>query len=228
MSERPDVLSTQDGQHSGTSQEVEPGRTHSIIRAQGADVRPSLITISWSIDTPFLGGPEVAPALGKRDLLGLLDFGNNGASHVVAFDWGRGGQITITATSFHLKAQNSRDARTTFRVQAAASYESRPGIDAARVTLTNRFTVGPAQSATIYAPTFAHLVTVYCRSALVLDNRELLLEFLGLDGIVEYEHIPRNSTITDAVELPNEVAFVRVNKTTPGVVAGSLLWYLSL
>lgn len=225
--ERPTALETQDGIHNGQSVELPAGVMRTVLRADGNSATTPQISIAWSLEVPFLGTPEVWP--GKlMSVQGEIDFGVSGTQHQVRFDWGRGGMITAPASAFHLKARAATSNNITPTARATASSFTRVGVDATRVTLTNRFQVDNGRPVVFFAPSFAHLINVYLADFAVLSGGQILVEALAIDGTKIFEFVPLNCRIVDAVELCNDVHFTRIIKTTPGAVTGALMHYLAL
>ncbi|MDI3285166.1 hypothetical protein [Polyangium sp. 15x6] len=229
MEGRQDVLSVADGRHSGGWAELKPGGADvSVMKADGKDQSPQVLTIAWSTQI-FAGRPEPLASPKPFKVFGVLDWGQVGVQHRATFDWGRGGALTITATAFHLQARNLAADGPTITVRATASYAPRPGHEANRVTLTDRFeALAPGAPFVTPVPPFARMATALLEDWSVLDRGEVTVQFLGLDNVTLYEYTPKNCRIADSVEIPNDVVFVQVTKTAPGPVNGALCFHLSL
>jgi len=224
---RPRALETEEGIHNGQSVELPAGVSRSVLKVDGNNATTPQITIAWSMEVPFPGQPEVLA--GKTlSVRGELDFGVAGTQHVIKFDWARGGMLTAPASAFHLKAVADKTNSIVPTVRATASSFTRVGVDATRVTLTNRFSLEAGRPIVIFAPTFTHLINVYLADFALLSAGDVKVEALAIDGTKIFEFVPTNCRTADAVELCNEVHFTRVSKSSPGTVTGALMHYLAI
>ncbi|HRI72817.1 MAG TPA: hypothetical protein PK156_51625, partial [Polyangium sp.] len=158
------------------------------------------------------------------DLIGELEWGVTGASHKVQFDWGRGGQLNISAIAFHLKVGYPSAKGPRVRVHASVSPGTRGATETNRVTLTKYHAVtGPNYVERV--PNFAHSVAVFTSNQALYDTDQLAIEMLGVDQSVRYRVFARNPA---AIDLPNNIFFVRLLNTSAAVIQTSLLFGLAL
>lgn len=224
--QRSDILSTREGRHNGGSASLPPSTPFtSILQADGNDAGVQLVTVTWAVTTFPLDAPAAAGSYRAR---GKLIWGVSASSLPVVFDLGRGGNVTLAASSIALSASNPDANAPSITVTAAAAYGTRGGGYASSVTLTEYFTNANAAGVVLPLPAFAKAVTTKPADETLFTTGFLVLEFLDIDGAIRYTHRPTTSVVAAAYEIPNNVAFVRVRHTNEAPASGALLFGLSI
>lgn len=223
-----DVLGLNDGVHNGASEKLDPAQTEpqAILATKGgSNVSPTLITIQCSLE---ITQPQLPPA-SVIGVMGYLDWGVNGCSHVARFDWLQGCTFTLTATSFKLRAKlrNGLTPGTYVKAGASASYGTKPVVP---LQLTTDYvTLVPNNSAIFDIPPWATHGLLVVVPFNVLLVRDILVEVLTFTNVVRYEVRPGDCTEASRFPLSFDVQRVRVtNQSEDGRVTVAIIWRLTL
>ncbi len=231
-----DVLSLENGERNGASEELEPGQSRAILHSpNGNDAGARLVTIQIGIDVV---PPNPAGEL-DVDVYVDLSWGVARAAQSVQVDVLRGTAITLTATTFDIKATYRRNVATIggqttgpkVRVSALATYDPKPGSAlGSNARLTQRLPkLGPSlRSTTVDVPPWATHVLVLTSSPSLLQSTLVNVDCLTAASLTEYQVQPTAQFDAQAVPLSNVVRKVKIT-SAGGFDAGfSLLWSLCL
>ena len=222
-----DVLALQDGIHNGSSQELNPAQTEpQVVLATkgGSNCSPQLITIQSSLE---ITQPQSGPP-SKIGVQGHLDWGINGCSHVVQFDWLQGVQFTLTATSFKLRAilRSTISPGTKVIAKASVAYGSKSAIP---LQLSSEYmNLGAAGTITLNIPPWATHGLLVGYPFFLLLTRSVLIELLTYDNVVRYEVQPGDCTESNRFPLSYDVQKVRITNRSDTKLDFALIWRLSL
>jgi hypothetical protein len=222
-----DVLALQDGIHNGSSQELNPAQTEpQVVLATkgGSNCSPQLITIQSSLE---ITQPQIGPP-SKIGVQGHLDWGINGCSHVVQFDWLQGVQFTLAATSFKLRAilRSTISPGTKVMAKASVAYGTKAAVP---LQLTSEYkTLFAAASITLDIPPWATHGLLVGSPFFLLSTGSVLLELLTYDNVARYEVRPTDCTESNRFPLSCDVQKVKVTNFSDTKLNFALIWRLSL
>lgn len=225
-----DVLGLNDGNHNGASEKLDPAQTEpqNILATKGgSNVSPTIITIQCSLD---ITQPQSPPA-SVIGVMGFLDWGVNGCSHVAKFDWLQGCAFTLTATSFKLRAKlrNGLTPGTYVRAGASTSYGTKPVVPLQLTTDYVTLDNADATSTLFDIPPWATHGLLVVTPFNVLLTRSILVELLTFTDVVRYEVRPGDCTEASRFPLSFDVQRVRVtNQSTGRRVTVAIIWRLTL
>lgn len=222
-----DVLGLNDGIHNGASEKLDPAQTEpqSILATKGgSNVSPTLITIQCSLE---ITQPQ-SPPTSVIGVMGFLDWGINGCSHVARFDWLQGCAFTLTATSFKLRAKlrNGLAPGTYVKAGASTSYGTKPVVP---LQLSSDYaTLSEGDSTVFEIPPWAThgLLVVVPFQALLL--RAILVQVLTFTNVVRYEVRPGDCTEASRFPLSFDVQRVRVTNQSEESATLAIIWRLTL
>lgn len=226
-----DVLGLNDGIHNGASEKLDPAQTEpqSILATKGgSNVSPTIITIQCSLE---ITQPQ-SPPTSVIGVMGFLDWGINGCSHVAKFDWLQGCAFTLTATSFKLRAKlrNGLAPGTYVKAGASTSYGTKPVVPLQLTTEYVTLDDDGAGSSTVFdIPPWATHGLLVVVPFQVLLARTILVEVLTFTNVVRYEVRPGDCTEASRFPLSFDVQRVRVtNQSEEGRVTVAIIWRLTL
>ncbi len=222
-----DVLGLNDGIHNGASEKLDPAQTEpqSILATKGgSNVSPTLITIQCSLE---ITQPQ-SPPTSVIGVMGFLDWGINGCSHVARFDWLQGCAFTLTATSFKLRAKlrNGLAPGTYVKAGASTSYGTKPVVP---LQLSSDYATLSEGDSTVFdiPPWATHgLLVVVPFQALFL--RAILVQVLTFTNVVRYEVRPGDCTEASRFPLSFDVQRVRVTNQSEESATLAIIWRLTL
>lgn len=222
-----DVLGLNDGIHNGASEKLDPAQTEpqSILATKGgSNVSPTLITIQCSLE---ITQPQ-SPPTSVIGVMGFLDWGINGCSHVARFDWLQGCAFTLTATSFKLRAKlrNGLAPGTYVKAGASTSYGTKPVVP---LQLSSDYATLSEGDSTVFdiPPWATHgLLVVVPFQALLL--RAILVQVLTFTNVVRYEVRPGDCTEASRFPLSFDVQRVRVTNQSEESATLAIIWRLTL
>lgn len=223
-----DVLGLNDGVHNGASDKLDPAQTEpqSILATKGgSNVSPTLVTIQCSLE---ITQPQSPPA-SVIGVMGFLDWGINGCSHVAKFDWLQGCAFTLTATSFKLRAKlrNGLAPGTYVKAGASVAYGPKPVVP---LQLTTDYAELELNGNVLFdiPPWATHGLLVVVPFD-VLPLREILVELLTFTNVVRYECRPNDCTEGSRFPLSFDVQRVRVtNQSEANRATVAIIWRLTL
>lgn len=234
-----DVLSI-DGQRNGASEELSPGQSRAILASpSGTDEHARLVTLQLGVDVV-----PPAPGAGTLDVDVVADvtWGLGKASQSVQCDVLRGTALTITATSFAVKATYRQNAvaggapgqLTTgpkVRVSALASYYTKPAPPlGGNARLTQRLgNLGPSKrSTTVDVPAWATHVLVLTTSISLLASTLVNVNCQTYGLLTLYQAQPTNMYDTNSIPLAGGVSKVTIQNGGAFDAPFTLLWSLCL
>lgn len=224
-----DVLGLNDGVHNGASEKLDPAQTEpqSILATKGgSNVSPTLITIQCSLE---ITQPQSPPA-SIIGVMGFLDWGINGCSHVAKFDWLQGCAFTLTATSFKLRAKlrNGLTPGTYVKAGASVAYGTKPVVPLQLTTDYVTLDDNGGNSVLFDIPPWAtHGILIVVPFDALL-SRTILVEVLTFTNVVRYEVRPGDCTEASRFPLSFDVQRVRVTNEWRENVTVAIIWRLTL
>jgi hypothetical protein len=222
-----DLLGLRDGTNNGASEELRPEQTEPqqiLATKGGTDRSPHLITIQCSLEI-------IQPQAGPVSVIGVegfLAWGINGCSHIARFDWLQGCALTLTATSFKIRAKLRRSIAPGTKVfaKASAAYGSK---SVAPLQLSSDYVViDDAGSFRFDVPLWATHGVLIVAPFLVLPPRQVLVEALTFTDVVRYEVKPDDCTEANRFPLSFDIQRVRVTNQSGRQISVCIVWRLSL
>lgn len=223
-----DVLGLHDGTNNAGSEQLNPEQSEPqlIFGTKGGSNRsPELVTIQCSLEItqPQSGPPSV---VGVR---GFLDWGINSCSHKAEFDWIQGCTLTLTATSFKLRAKlrNTITPGTYVLAKGSAAYGSKSAVP---LQLSTDYVDLPILANTTFIiPPWATHGLLLAKPGYVLTAREVRVNVQTYTGVTRYEVLPGDCTEANRFPLSFDAQKVQVfNLSEDTAISVALIWRLSL
>ncbi|HRI66358.1 MAG TPA: hypothetical protein PK156_19050 [Polyangium sp.] len=226
-----DVLGLNDGLHNGASEKLDPAQSEpqNILATKGgSNVSPTLVTIQCSLE---ITQPQTPPT-SVIGVMGFLDWGINGCSHVAKFDWLQGCAFTLTATSFKLRAKlrNGLSPGTYVKAGASIAYGTKPVVPLQLTTDYVTLVSNNGGASTIFdIPPWATHGLLVATPFSALLARGILVEVLTFTNVLRYDLRPGDCTEANRFPLSFDVQRVRVtNQSDEGPVNVAIIWRLTL
>lgn len=223
-----DVLGLHDGSNNAGSEQLKPEQSEPQLifgSKGGSDCSPQLIMLQCSLKIvqPQSGPPSV---IGVQ---GYLDWGINSCSHTAEFDWIQGCTLSITATSFKLRAKlrNALTPGTYVLAKASAAYGSKSAVP---LQLSTDYIDLPILTSTTFViPPWATHGLVVARPGYVLPARLVRVEAQTYTSVTRYEVLPGDCTEANRFPLSFDVQKVRVSNLSEDTpINVGVIWRLSL
>ena len=210
-----DVLSRWDGRNNGQDVALPPTdkRTKILEISGGSNLAPQVLTLCWSIGLSAKN--EVIPGT-RRSVRGYLEFGVTNITHAIAFDLGRGGAVTVTASYVSFAAEHIVPPVPTSlicTVKASLAYGSRTGSVPSELVLTDALgpIAGGSNSSTREIPAFATTLSAQGTPfrPFLLQNVEVVLFNSG--GVELTRFPPSSFGIGELQRIPSEATHYRLD-----------------
>jgi len=223
----PGILSVENGRFNGASEKLDPGQAEPqqiLSNKGGDDESPQLVTLQCGLE---IINPQAEPP-GKIGVEGFIDWGISATSHSARFDWLQGCALTLTATSYKLRAKLrlAPNPGTTVMAKASVSYGSKPTIPFQLSSDHELLLPGASQILDIPSWATHGLLVVLPFDPLPL--RLVRLELLTYDITTRYEVRPDDCTEANRFPLSFDVQKIRVTNEFRTRIQFCLIWRLAL